>query len=71
MPNGAVAYTMSMAQYVREAVKNVKSHLNKRDLLLLKKASTLMSVNYSPVVDGSPELNKEDAAYYQSLIGTL
>ena len=71
LPNGVIVYAMSMSQYLREAVKNVESHLSKRDLSLLKKVSTPMSANYSPEVDGSPELNKEDAAYYQSLIGTL
>ena len=71
LPNGVVAYAMSMSQYVKEAVRNVESHLMKRNLSLLKKASTPMTANYSPEVDGSPELNEEDAAYYQSLIGTL
>ena len=71
LPNGVVAYAMSMSQYVKEAVRNVESHLMKRNLSLLKKASTPMTANYSPEVDGSPELNEEDAAYYQSLISTL
>ena len=71
LPNGVIAYAMSISQYIREAVKNVESHLRKRDLSLLKKASTPMSANYSPEVDGNPEHDEEDAAYYQSLIGML
>ena len=38
---------------------------------MLKKVSTPIAANYSPEIDGSPELDEEDAAYYQSLIGTL
>ena len=71
LSNGVVAFAMSMSQYVKEAVRNVEEHLKKRDLGLLKKASTPIAANYSPEIDGSPELDEEDAAYYQSLIGTL
>ena len=71
LPNGTVAFAMSMSQYVKEAVRNVEEHLKKKDLGLLKKASTPIAANYSPEVDGSPELDEEEATYYQSLIGTL
>ena len=71
LPNGVVTFAMSMSQYVQEAVKNVKNHLQKRDLGLLKKASTPMSTNYSPEIDGSPEFNEEDTTFYQSLKGIL
>ena len=71
LPNGVIVFAMSMLQYVQEAVKNGESHLRKRNLGLLKKVSTPMTAIYSPEVDGSPELNKEDSEYNQSLIGTL
>ena len=71
LPNGVEAYTMSMSQYVQEAVKNVEEHLKKRDLALLKKASTPIAANYSPELDASDELDADDATYYQSLIGIL
>ena len=71
LPNGVNAYTMSMSQYVQEAVKNVEQYLKKRDLTLVKKASTPMTANYSPELDGSEELGGDDATYYQSLIGVL
>ena len=71
LPNGVNVYAMSMSQYVQEAVKNVEQYLKKRDLALVKKASTPMTTNYSPELDGSEELGSDDATYYQSLIGVL
>ena len=62
---------MSMSQYVQEAVKNVEGHLRKRGLGLLKKASAPMSLNYSPELDSSVELDQDGMGYYQSLIGIL
>ena len=52
-------------------VKNVEEYLQKQNLALLKKATTQMTVNYSPELDASEELNIEDSTYYQSLIGIL
>ena len=69
--NGVNAYAMSMSQYVQEAIRNVEQYLKKRDLALVKKASTPMTANYSPELDGSKELGSDDAMYYQSLIGVL
>ena len=71
LPNGVIAYSMSMSQYVQEAVKNVEQYLKKRDLALVKKASTPMTANYSPELDSSEVLGSDDATYYQSLIGVL
>ena len=71
LPNGVEAYAVSMSQYVQEAVRNVEEHLKKRDLALLKKASTPVAANYSPELDASDELDADDATYYQSLIGVL
>lgn len=71
LPNGVEAFSMSMSQYVREAVKGVEAYLKKKDLALLKKAATPMTMNYSPELDQSEELDHESAAYYQSLIGIL
>jgi len=71
LPNGVEAYSMGMSQYVQEAVRNVEEYLRKRNLKLVKKATTPMTINYAPEVDGSVELEAEDATYYQSLIGIL
>ena len=71
LPNGVVAFAISMSQYVKEATRNMEEHFKKRDLGLLKKASMPIAANYSPEIDGSLELGGEDTAYYPSLIGTL
>jgi len=52
-------------------VRNVEDYFRKRDLRLAKKASTPMTTNYAPEVDGSAELDTEDAIYCQSLNGIL
>jgi len=41
------------------------------DLTLMKGATTPLSPEYRLELDVSPELDPEDAAYYQSLIGVL
>ena len=71
LPNGVETWAMSMSQYVKEAVRNVESYMQKKGLALIKKAGTPMSLGYSPEVDGSPELSEEEGTYYQSLIGIL
>ena len=71
LPNLVESYTISMSPYVQETVKNVENYLNERGIALFKKASTPLLTNYSPEVDGSPELDKKEAAFYQSLIGIL
>ena len=71
LPNGVEAYTIIMSQYVQEAVNNVDKYLYDRGLALLKKALTPMLTNYSPVFEGSSELNEQEAAFYQSLIEIL
>ena len=60
-----------MSQYVQEAVRNVEEHLRKGGLALIRRVITPISVNYSPGIDSSAELDAEDATYYQSLIGVL
>ena len=65
LPNGVEAYAISMIQYVQEAVKNVEKYLHGRGLSLLEKVSTPLLTNYSPEVDGSPDLDEREAAFYQ------
>ena len=69
--NGVRAFTFSSSKYVQNAVANVESYLRKKGLKLPSKASTPLSAGYRPEVDTSDELNDEDVAYYQSLIGIL
>ena len=69
--NGQKAWAFGSGQYVREAVQNVVTCLKKRGDALGAKAPTPMTSGYRPEIDVTPELNQEDAAYYQSLIGIL
>jgi len=72
LPNGVEAWAASTSQYVQESVKNVEHHLDKLDMKLKKGVTTpFLSPDYRPELDVSPELDPEDAAYYQSLIGVL
>ena len=71
LTNGVEAYAISMNQYLQEDVKNVEKYLHDHGLALLKKASMPLLTNYIPEVDGSPELDEWEAAFYQSLIGIL
>ena len=69
--NGVEAWAASTSQYVQESVKNVEHHLDKLDMKLKKGATTPLSLEYRPELDVSPELDPEDAVYYQSLTGVL
>ena len=70
LENGVIAWAFSLSQYVRQAVENINSHISKRGLKL-PRGDTPISSTYRPELDGSPELDKTDSAYYQSLIGIL
>lgn len=69
--NGARAFTFSSSKYVKGAVSNVEAYLQEKGLKFPSRVSTPLSIGYRPEVDTSDELDDEDAAYYQSLIGVL
>ena len=72
LDNGSKAWAFGSSQYVRAAVKNVESYLEKQDKWKMpKKAETPMTTSYRPEIDVSPELPPIEAAYYMSLIGIL
>ena len=71
LKNGVTAWSFSPTQYVQSAVKNVEEYLATHGSKLPSRAYTPMSSNYRPETDTSNELEPEDAAYYQSLIGVL
>ena len=52
-------------------MKNVEDYLEKKGESLPARASTPLSNGYRPEIDISDELDPDDAAYYQSLIGIL
>ena len=49
----------------------MEKYLHDRGLALLKNVSTPLLINYSPEVDGIPDLDEMEAAFYQSLIGIM
>ena len=71
LPNGVTAWGMSSSKYVKEAIDNVEKYLSKNrpDLKLPKKAATPFVSDYRPELDVTPELNAEDANFYQSQVG--
>ena len=49
----------------------MEGYLRKINLSLPKRAPAPLSTNYRPEIDTSPELEPQQASYYQSLIGIL
>ena len=70
LENGFKAWAFSSSQYVQRAVKNVEEYIGKGDWTL-PCANTPITTVYRPELDVTLELNPSNAAYYQSLIGTL
>jgi hypothetical protein len=72
LPDGTMQWSMSARNYVKEAIKNVKSMLAQEDRTLPKnKHSSALPSNYRPELDVSKELEPEMASRYQQLIGIL
>ena len=65
------AWSFSSSQYVRAAVCNVESYLKEKKGTFPKERDAPITTNYRPELDESAELDAEDAAYFQSLIGVL
>ena len=64
-------WAMSSESYVKEAVRLVEKWLQRRNLSLKSKAPSVLPTKYLPELEGTEELNDEEATYYQSLIGIL
>jgi hypothetical protein len=62
---------MGSEQYVKEAVRNVESWLNRSGHALKSKAPSVLPSGYKPEMDASDLLGNEDANYYQQQIGVL
>ena len=71
LPNGVEAYAISTIQYVQESVKNIEQHLADKGMRLYRGGTAPLSPGYCPELDASPELEVQDATYYQSFIGIL
>lgn len=71
LPNGSKAWAFSASQYVQEAVRTLEQSLSEKGMKLVVSASTPLASGYRPELDISPELDTDDSAQYQSLIGIL
>jgi hypothetical protein len=74
LDNGVECWAFGLSQYVQSAVANVEAYIDKQTTIKWKlptKAETPMQTSYRPELDVSPELEPNDASYYQSLIGIL
>ena len=73
LENRVQAWSMSLGNYVQEAVKNVKSYLQEKEpgRSWLKRAPTPFAKDYRPKIDILHELGAEDVSYYMSQIRVL
>ena len=71
LPNGAKAWSISSSKYIQDSVSKFEKKITKKGLKLRPGIKTPLTSKYSPEVDVSPELEAEDASFYQSLIGSL
>jgi len=62
---------MSSDLYVKRAIADVETELNKVGQGLKKKVTTPFSTEYRPELDVTPELPARQASYFQGLIGVL
>jgi hypothetical protein len=62
---------MSSEAYIKQAVADVETELDKVDKCLPTRVTTPVSQGYHPEVDQSRELDAQRGQYYQSLIGVL
>jgi hypothetical protein len=62
---------MSSEKYVKQAVADVETELEKVDQSLPTRVITPVSQGYRPELDQSRELDAKRGQYYQSLIGVL
>mmetsp|Transcript_9008 Transcript_9008/g.12814 ORF Transcript_9008/g.12814 Transcript_9008/m.12814 type:complete len:365 (-) Transcript_9008:235-1329(-) len=69
--NGKEVWTITSLDYVKALINNVEECCKEKSRPLSKKADTPMSNEYTPEMDGSPELGKKDITWYQELIGML
>jgi hypothetical protein len=73
LPNQVEAWAMSPSKYIQEACKNAKQwhKENKPQSIYPNKCSAPFSNKYCPECDITPELEPEEALYFQSIIGVL
>jgi hypothetical protein len=73
LPNQIEAWAMSPSKYIQEACKNAKQwhKENQPQSSYPSKCTAPFSTKYRPECDATPELEPEEASYFQSIIGVL
>ena len=69
--NDISCWTMSLEQYIKVAIANVETKLDKGGQCLPSRCLTPMKVGYQPEIDTSAELKVDGIQYFQELIGIL
>ena len=69
--DGSECWAMGSEQYVKEAVRNVKTWLENRGHTLKTRVASILPSNYAPELDATPLCDADDANYYQQQIGVL
>ena len=64
-------WSLSAEDYVKRAVKDVETELDKAGKFLPTKVTTPCTTDYRPELDQSKELGDAQASYYAGLIGAL
>jgi hypothetical protein len=64
-------WAMSSDEYVKQAIANVETELEKINQCLLTHVTTPVSQDYRPELDQWRELDAKKGQYYQSLVGVL
>ena len=72
--NGVLAWAMSPARYVHEAVRNGAVHLSSNygcKHRIPTKAENPFKMRYDPELNTSPELDLDAVSYYLTIIGIM
>lgn len=69
--NGTKCWTMTSADYVNAAIKNIEDANKDGRWKMPSKAKTPMASSYVPELDDTPELELKEIRYFQELIGIL
>lgn len=64
-------WAIGSEEYVKEAVRVIKSWLEKRGMFLKSKASGVLPSGYRPELEASPLLGENDSHFYMQAIGIL
>ena len=62
---------MGSQTYVRESIRNVETHLERKGLALKQKVTTVLPNNYAPELDVSTVCDDEEVSQYHQRIGVL